>query len=169
MAKTLLVVDDEVSFLEVVQLKFKKEIETKEYEILTASSGEEALKKIEEDREHKIDLLLTDLKMPAASIDGFKLIRILREQNICLKKLVISAYADQENFRMALKENVVDFLAKPINLLELKPLVEEILQLPDPIDPQSTKVNVNTLYKLVRARSHRVPRIDIDTRRRTRV
>lgn len=145
----LLFVDDEQVFEQAIKQRFRKETKSGEYEIIFVRSGEEALKAIEQDREHEIDLLLTDLKMPAAELEGFQLIRTLREKGIQLKTIVISAYGDMENYRQALRENVLLFLTKPIEILDLKPIIEEALNKPDKVDVTSKKVRFNTLSKLV--------------------
>ncbi|MGH2415932.1 MAG: response regulator transcription factor, partial [Microcystaceae cyanobacterium] len=142
-------VDDELAFEQAIKQKFRKEIKSGEYEIIFVHSGEEALNAIELDRERQIDLLLTDLRMPAAKVDGFKLIRALRERRIYLKTIVISAYGDMENYRQAIRENILLFLTKPIDILELKPLIEEALTKPDQIDVTSKKVRFNTISRLV--------------------
>lgn len=145
----LLFVDDEQAFEQAIKQRFRKETKSGEYEIIFVRSGEEALEAIEQDKEHAIDLLLTDLKMPAAELEGFQLIRTLREKGIQLKTIVISAYGDMENYKQALRENVLLFLTKPIEILELKSLIEEALSKPEKVDITSKKVRFNTLSKLV--------------------
>ncbi|MBR8831741.1 MAG: Regulator of RpoS [Chroococcopsis gigantea SAG 12.99] len=149
MSIKLLFVDDDPAFGRAIKQRFKKETASGEYEIIFARSGEEALEHIERDEGHEIDLLLTDLKMPGAKIDGFQLIRTLAKKAIPLKTVVISAYGDMENYTQALRENVLLFITKPIEIMELKSLIEEALKKPESITTASTKVNFKTLSKLV--------------------
>lgn len=128
MTKKLLFVDDELVFEQAIKQRFRKEIRSKEYDIIFARSGEEALDAINLVQNNQIDLLLTDLKMPAAKVDGFQLINTLHEQNVFLKTFVISAYGDMENYKQAIRENVMLFLTKPIDIINLKPLIEEALK-----------------------------------------
>lgn len=57
--------------------------------------------------------LLTDLQMPG--IGGLALQSILRERNIALPVVVLTAHGDVVNTRMALKNGAVDFLEKPVD------------------------------------------------------
>jgi RNA polymerase sigma factor (sigma-70 family) len=57
--------------------------------------------------------LLTDLQMPG--IGGLELQSILRERNIALPVVVLTAHGDVVNTRMALKNGAVDFLEKPVD------------------------------------------------------
>jgi RNA polymerase sigma factor (sigma-70 family) len=56
--------------------------------------------------------LLTDLQMPG--IGGLELQSILRERQIALPVVVLTAHGDVVNTRMALKNGAVDFLEKPV-------------------------------------------------------
>ena len=150
MASKLLFVDDEIDFERAIKQRFRKEIKSGEYEIIFARSGEEALKAIEVAPNHQIDLLLTDLKMPAAQIDGFQLLRTLHERNIYLKTIVISAYGDMQNYQQALKENVLLFLNKPIDIINLKPLIEEALNKEELINIYAEKVGFKPIYRILK-------------------
>ena len=110
MAAKLLFVDDELELERELKQIFRKEIKSGEYEMIFVSTGEEALEIIETDRSGKIDLLVTDLRLPAAKIDGWKLIELLKSKKFSLKIVIISAYGDRENLSRAIQqENVVDF------------------------------------------------------------
>ncbi|MEG3437746.1 response regulator [Pannus brasiliensis CCIBt3594] len=146
----LLFVDDELDFERAILQRFRQEIRSGEYEIIFVHSGEEALEAIEADRNHEIELLITDLKMPAARLDGFGLIGALRDRGISLKTLIVSAYGDVENYQNAIREDVLLFLTKPINILELKPLIEEALKRPESIGTSSRKVRLNTLQRVIK-------------------
>ena len=148
MASKLLFVDDELAFEQAIKQRFRKEIKSGEYEIIFTHSGEEALNAIDLAQNHQIDLLLTDLKMPAAQIDGFQLLRTLHEKDIYLKTIVISAYGDMENYQQALRENVLLFLPKPIEIMNLKPLIEEALNRQETIDITPQKVGFKPIYQI---------------------
>lgn len=67
--KTVLLVDDEIHILKVLALK----LENAQFEVFTASNGEEALKRVEE---RLPDLVITDFSMPVMT--GLELVRRLR-------------------------------------------------------------------------------------------
>jgi len=113
--KTILVVDDE-GFL--VDILFEV-LDSHGYSVLTATSGEEALKIAK--KAEAIDLLLTDLIMKP--MNGIVLADQLKHTNPQIKVLFMSGYTEDY-----IRENLglynVPFLVKPIladNLLEKIP------------------------------------------------
>ncbi|MCG6878760.1 MAG: sigma-54 dependent transcriptional regulator [Deltaproteobacteria bacterium] len=109
--KTILVVDDRINTLKVLMLF----LADKGYRVLKASSGKEALKIFDENRE--IDLVLADLKMPGMS--GLDLYRAMARTGPAPPFIIMTAYASVETAIMALKEGVTDYLIKPLNYEEL--------------------------------------------------
>ena len=81
MASTLLFVDDELAFEQAIKQRFRKEIKSGEYDLIFAHSGEEALKTIELDENHQIDLLKVNENV------YFKLITDLQDLKISGLKL----------------------------------------------------------------------------------
>jgi DNA-binding NtrC family response regulator len=91
---------------------------------LTASSGEGALKMLEE--KPSIGLLITDLRM--GQVDGLDLIRHVRESvRAALPIIIVSGDADVEDAIAAMHLSVVDFLLKPIDADNLLTLVKREL------------------------------------------
>jgi DNA-binding NtrC family response regulator len=82
---TILLVDDEQSFLENLDERMK----LKGFNTVLASSGEEALEKA---REHHIDAAIVDLKMPG--MDGLVCIAKLKEIHHGLKTVLLTGYGD---------------------------------------------------------------------------
>lgn len=119
--KQLLFMDDEVNFERIIRKRFKNEIKEQTYLIEFARSGEEALELI---KKSKPDLLLTDLKVNAEDMDGFNLIKTLKELDIKIQTIVISAYTNMGNYCEAIKEDVLFFLPKPFDLVGLKDLID---------------------------------------------
>jgi len=124
MAK-LLFVDDEPSHETLIKMRFRQEIKENEYDISFARNGDEALKIID----YKLpDLLLTDLKVPALQMNGFELIKTLKQKQIYLRTIVISAYAEMDNICESLKHDVLSFVPKPFEIAKLKTLIDLALQ-----------------------------------------
>lgn len=86
-----------------------------------ASDGEEALEIINITTP---DIVITDINMPY--MDGLKLTEEIRKRNIPCKIVIVTGYRDFDYARRALKLGVKDFLLKPINIGELKKVVESI-------------------------------------------
>lgn len=76
----------------------------------TAANGIQALEMI---RREKIDILITDIRMPGCS--GMELIEKARKFSPDIKIMIISGYANFEYAQTALKQSVRDYLLKPID------------------------------------------------------
>ncbi len=111
----ILVVDDEVDLEPLLRQRLRNKIRAKEFELIFASSGKEALQKIKSDR--TIDMVLTDLSMP--EMDGLTLLNKLREIDENIKAVVISAFGDLKNIRAAMNCGAFDFITKPIDFDDL--------------------------------------------------
>ncbi|MFT4144294.1 MAG: response regulator [Mobilitalea sp.] len=80
-----------------------------------ASDGELALQYMEEC--DKIDLLITDIRMPV--MDGLELIKRVKERYLLMKVIVLSGYDEFKYIRNAFVDGAVDYLLKPINKSQL--------------------------------------------------
>jgi CheY-like chemotaxis protein len=120
-AATILVVDDE----SVVRTMLRTFLERSGYHVLEAGGGK-AAKSIAEQHE-RIDLLLTDVKMP--NISGPELAMHLRRRYRDLKVLYISAYdPDELLLRPHLLEHGFGFIQKPFALDVLANWISGILR-----------------------------------------
>ena len=87
-----------------------------DYEVIAIADGRQALKAV---REHKPDLLLTDVMMP--NLDGFGLLKALREdpEIASIPVIMLSARSGEESRIEGLKAGVDDYLIKPFTAREL--------------------------------------------------
>ncbi len=115
----ILVVDDEHDVKVLFEQKFRKEIKSGVVEFDFAFSGEEALSFIAEKGEQTV-LILSDINMPGMS--GLELLRHIKEKHKIPppRVMMITAYGDEENHRMANKLGADDFLTKPLDFNLLK-------------------------------------------------
>ncbi len=121
----ILVVDDEPDLEHLIRQKFRKKINTNEYEFQFAKDGAEALDKITNDG--KLDLILTDINMPV--MDGLTLLTKINElNNRLLRSIIVSAYGDMDNIRTAMNRGAYDFITKPINLTDLEITIEKSIK-----------------------------------------
>lgn len=86
-----------------------------------AHDGKELLSKISVE---KPDIVITDISMP--EINGLDLIERIRKQNVKCKFIIISGYRQFEYAHKALKNNVDDYLLKPIDEQELNEALQRI-------------------------------------------
>ncbi|UCE18703.1 MAG: sigma-54-dependent Fis family transcriptional regulator [Gemmatimonadota bacterium] len=106
----ILVVDDALDTLEVLE----RNLSSKGYQVLTATSVPEALQILDE---RPIDLVITDLKMPGVS--GLDLVRHVRENMKNIEVMMITGYATIEGAVEAVKTGAEEYLAKPFTDEEL--------------------------------------------------
>lgn len=120
----ILVVDDEKDVQVLFEQRFRKEIRSGEMELLFAFSGEEALG-IMKNHVHEAVLILSDINMPGMS--GLELLKHIKEKYEKPPPVVmmITAYGDDENYKLAMKYGADDFLTKPVDFGELKHKLKE--------------------------------------------
>ncbi len=116
MAAKILVVDDEPHLENLIRQKFRRQLRNQELSFSFARDGVEALDMLQEFA--GFDLLLTDLNMP--NIDGLTLLEHLPNYNPILKAIVITAYGDIANIRIAMHRDAYDFVTKPIDFEDLQ-------------------------------------------------
>ncbi|MDF2539537.1 MAG: putative signal transduction protein [Herbinix sp.] len=116
--KRILVVDDEVQILKAMSRLFME----KDYEILTAESGSQALTLL---ADHDIDLIISDMRMPLMS--GNDLLYIVKEKYPHIIRVILSGYADEKSMFQALLHNVAKlYIFKPWNNNELVQNLERL-------------------------------------------
>lgn len=119
----ILVVDDEPDLADLIRQKFRRHIRRGDFEFLFAGDGVEALRVLRENP--GLDLVLTDMNMPR--MDGLALLAELNQlrDRSALGAVVVTAYGDMTNIRMAMNRGAYDFLTKPIDLDDLEVTVEK--------------------------------------------
>jgi len=118
-----LIVDDEADIRELLVLT----LERMQLSVDGASNLAEA-RTLLESRDY--GLCLTDMKLPDGN--GLDLVRYITQLKPGLPVAVITAYGSAESAVAALKAGAFDYLAKPISLKQLRPLVESALRLTAP-------------------------------------
>jgi DNA-binding NtrC family response regulator len=125
----ILIVDDEPN----VRLNYRLALELEGYEVVEASSGQEALRQL---RISKFPVAVIDLRMPGLS--GIDLIKASRTHGVQTKFLVVTAYGDNLTANRALQAGAVAFLGKPLRPQELATAVYDVLNpAADQVTPQS--------------------------------
>ena len=119
-----MVVDDETDLEILIKQKFRKQIRQNEYEFVFAINGRDALEKLVENP--GIDIVLSDINMP--EMDGLTLLTELHESSPLIKSVIVSAYGDMENIRVAMNRGAFDFITKPINFEDLTLTMEKTLK-----------------------------------------
>jgi two-component system, cell cycle response regulator len=116
--RKVLIVDDEPDTLEIIQALLVVE----GYEVLTAPTGEEGVKKAIEE---KPEVILMDINLPG--IDGNEALRMIRQNNPLQCVIILTAFATVDNAIQALKEGATDFVKKPFENEHLIHIVNQAL------------------------------------------
>lgn len=109
MQKCILVVDDDT-----MNLRRTRMILEKQYEVLLAESGKEALEKANDE---EIDLVLLDIEMP--EMNGIETFRCMKENGIDIPVIFLTASGDEEDVLNAIELGAINYLKKPFLPSEL--------------------------------------------------
>jgi len=132
--ENVLIVDDDINILELLQ----RHLQSWNYHTYKAISVKEAVQIL---RDTKIDLLITDLKMP--EIDGFELIKFISEHYPELPKLVVTGYPSVQDSLAAIKSGVVGYLIKPFTKDELRMAIDKSLGNRKKVNSTSSQVEID--------------------------
>src|SRR5215472_2179157 len=120
----VLVVDDEPDLELLIKQRFRKRIRDGEFEFVFAQNGEDALAKLEQDP--GLDIVMSDINMPV--MDGLTLLSRLSDINRIVKAVIVSAYGDLQNIRVAMNRGAYDFLTKPIDFEDFEVTIKKTIQ-----------------------------------------
>jgi DNA-binding NtrC family response regulator len=109
----VLVVDDEVDFLETLVNRLRR----RKLEAEGASSGEEALELM---KGKHFDVVVLDIKMPGG-LDGIETLREIRRIGPLTEVILLTGHASLETSIEGMKLGAFDYLLKPVKLEELMP------------------------------------------------
>ena len=106
----IMLVDDEVRFLETTS----KILTKKGYDVLTASSGFDALEKLNSENIH---IIILDVKMPG--MDGMATLKEIKKNFPLIEVIMLTGHATVESAIEGLKTGAFDYLMKPADIQEL--------------------------------------------------
>lgn len=127
--RTVLFVDDEPLFLEMIELLAREQGNS--WEVIVASTAQRALEVL---KEQAIDMAVIDLRMPV--MDGLKLLEILHRLYPQLIKVVLTGFATADSKSACLKGGAHFFLQKPQSVEQIKTIFATLQEL---ISVQPTK------------------------------
>ena len=119
MENRVLVVDDE---REIRDFLFKALTRLTGFHVELAETGEEALKKIGQE---KFDLVLTDMKMP--NMDGLQLVTEIAKSKPEILTVLMTGHGTIDSALEAMKKGASDYLTKPLNLEEMIVRLQKVL------------------------------------------
>lgn len=110
--------------------------------LIVAENGEDGLFKF---KQHRPDLIITDLKMPY--MDGIEMIRQIRALGSNVPVIIISALSDSETILRAVDLGIAKYVVKPVNLRDLLNAVHETLIKTDSPSPKGEKNALTNNFK----------------------
>lgn len=119
--ETILVVEDD----DAVRRWLVRTLREQGYEVRQASGGDEALRAIDGDAEHQIELVLTDVVMPAMS--GIRLMELLTARRADLPVALMSGHAYDELVARGLVDKGTEVLGKPFGPAEVSARIRGLL------------------------------------------
>lgn len=117
---SILVVDDDIN----LGTTLSQELSEIGYTTKYVNNADDALLFLESG--NPVDLILLDLKMPDK--DGFYVLKQIKEKNINVKVVVLTAYADVKSAIDSARLGASDFISKPYDLDELIITIRKVLQ-----------------------------------------
>jgi two-component system response regulator HydG len=115
----ILIVDDEPSHRQMLEAVLSAE----GYEVQQANDGQAAIVAVEE---RFYDLVIMDIRM--SRVGGIEALKRIKEISPEIPVIIMTAYASVSTAVEALKSGAYDYLTKPIDIEELKILVDKVLR-----------------------------------------
>ncbi len=112
----LLIVDDEVSFLDSI----RKSLEARDFNVIAVDRGEKA---IEAAKKHPIDVALVDLKMPG--INGEETLKALKAEHSWMEVVILTGHGTIDSAVECTRSGAFSYLQKPCDLNELLEALKE--------------------------------------------
>ncbi len=116
--KKILIVDDELSVRDSLRMIFKKD-----FQVIAATNGQEALEKVESEEP---DLILLDILMPG--MDGVEMLRKVRETHPSTPVIMVTATKTVRTAVEAMKLGAYDYITKPFDVEEMRLIVGRALE-----------------------------------------
>src|ERR1700723_2475269 len=115
---TILIVEDEAKMRRLLELNLGDD----GFATVSAGDAETGLKLL---REHPIDLILTDLKLPG--MNGLEFLQTVKRRNAALPVVVMTAFGSVETAVDAMKAGASDYVLKPFSLTEMRIVIHKEL------------------------------------------
>lgn len=115
----ILIVDNEVLVIKVLADFLSKD---SRFNVLTALNGKEALEIV---KKHKIELVITDLKMPV--MNGIELLSTLQKDTPEIKAIILTGHSDIDSYIETMDLGAYEYLNKPVDLHLLKEVIDKLL------------------------------------------
>ena len=113
---TVLLVDDEDRFREALS----RQLSVRGFDVLSAASGEDALKIV---NGNSIDVIILDQKMPG--MDGTQTLHEIKKIDPSIEIIMLTGHATVDTAFEIMKQGAFDYIMKPVNLDEILFKIED--------------------------------------------
>lgn len=93
------------------------------YNVKAVDDGEKAISEL---KQSQFDLAILDIRMP--KVDGFGVLKFIKEEKPAVKVIMLTAYADLKHSIMSMQGGADEFLSKPYELETLRNTIETLLK-----------------------------------------
>lgn len=140
-----------------LRLLFQRVLTKNGYTVIGVENGKAALDIIEHDY---IDLIISDIMMPI--MNGYELVRSLREANLQIPVLMITAKDAFDDMRMGFNSGTDDYMIKPIHLNEMVLRVGALLRRAQMINDRrvvigNTELSIDSMNVICDGESYTLP------------
>lgn len=132
MKPRILIVDDEESIREFLEIMLKKE----GYEVASVEDGQKAIDYL---GKKSVDLVISDLQMP--NVTGIELLKVVKDQYPDILFMMITAFGTTESAVEAMKMGAYDYITKPFKIDEVR------LNIANALRSQNLEIENRTLRK----------------------
>lgn len=115
---TILVVDDEKSMRESLQMLLKEN-----YNVLLAKSGREAIEIVQK---QPVDLVLLDIRLP--EIDGLETLKLIKSHDETIEVIMVTAVIMVKKAVEAIRLGAYDYITKPFEIDALQAQIEKVME-----------------------------------------
>ena len=129
---SVLLVDDEKDFLEVLAKRLRK----RKLNLVIANSGEEAIGAI---RGSQIDVVVLDMRMP--QMDGLETLREIKRINPVVEVIMLTGHANVNTAVKGMELGAFDYLIKPVDIDELLYKLQDAFKKKAMSEPSSGKTD----------------------------
>ena len=119
MKKRALVIDDDISTLDLMSFQLKEE----NFDVLVADNGQKGLNLV---AENDFDIILTDLHLP--DFDGLEIVKRCKERAPDTEIIMVTGYGSTEKAIEATKAGAFYYIEKPIEFDELFVLIQKAVE-----------------------------------------
>ncbi|ABA89258.1 response regulator, putative [Syntrophotalea carbinolica DSM 2380] len=121
----ILVVDDE----ENARIALRAILQNEGYQVDSVANGFEALEFL---RMHKVNVVISDLKMP--EMNGLSFLRELNRRYPSTRVIMVTAYGGVESYLEAIQLGAFEYIHKPVKVDELKFIMHKMLTEERPVN-----------------------------------